>query len=223
MTFSVSGGIEWELDNVRDVLTIRPAESPASGYAKGQMPNYEKYKAPWGHLVGGDVRLVLEDGLTVIGGYAFYDCRGLTGSLSIPATEYCAIGEGAFIYCENLTGTLVLGEGVGWIGRSAFDYCNRLAGVKFLGGSKPSISAYAFRFNGNSKTARTYEAYGTWVDPVSFPASYASTRWDYCTVPRHALDIKDDDGGWLTGGMPYTNVNGTWVEGYPRIKDGGWI
>ena len=91
-----------------------------SGY--GDMDEYGEVYAP-GHYrnVGGPWRdykptsLSLPDGITHIGGFAFYDCTNLTGSLVIP-DSVTSIGDAAFGN-TGFTGTLKLPEGLTSIAR----------------------------------------------------------------------------------------------------------
>ena len=69
---------------------------------------------------------VLDEGLTSIGGYAFYDCTGLT-SITIPE-NVTSIGVSAFLGCTGLK-SVTIPEGVTSIGGSAFHVCTGLTSV----------------------------------------------------------------------------------------------
>ena len=78
--------LKWHLTD-NGVLTI-------SG--KGEMYDYSNdNKAPWGN--DGIKRIIIGDGVTTIGGYAFYICSALT-SVTIP-NSVTTIGEYAFWDC----------------------------------------------------------------------------------------------------------------------------
>jgi hypothetical protein len=62
-------------------------------------------------------------GVTAIGDYAFFRCRGLTG-ITLPASV-TSIGVAAFAMCSGLTGVTVPGS-VTSIGDSAFEGCSGL-------------------------------------------------------------------------------------------------
>ena len=53
----------------------------------------------------------LEPTLTSVGSSAFYECFGLTGSLTLP-TGLTSIGSGAFYRCDGFTGSLTLPSGL---------------------------------------------------------------------------------------------------------------
>ena len=82
----------------------------------------------------------LSAGLTKIPGWAFYNCRNLTG-LTVPA-GVTAIGEQAFSGCKALT-AVSLPESVNTIGQSAFRDCAALAELAIPEGVT-SIGKYAF-------------------------------------------------------------------------------
>ena len=70
--------------------------------------------------------LVIPDGVTSIGDYAFYYCRSLT-SVTIP-NSVTSIGEYTFYECSNLT-SVIIPDGVTSIGSGAFYYCRSLISV----------------------------------------------------------------------------------------------
>ena len=108
---------------------------------------YDAYTNPLsyaGNLYLGDTlvtELVIPEGVTSIGDYAFRGCTGLT-SITIPSSV-TSIGSSAFYGCSGLT-SITIPSGVTSIGNSAFRYCTGLASVAFEAGSQPSIAAYAF-------------------------------------------------------------------------------
>ena len=71
-------------------------------------------------------KVVIEQGVTNIGTYAFYICSNLT-NVEIP-DGVTVIGNGAFSSCESLT-DIIIPEGVTSIGDSAFSCCNSLIHV----------------------------------------------------------------------------------------------
>ena len=77
-----------------------------------------------------------------IGYCAFYNCRGLTGSLTIP-NSVTEINSIAFYDCEGLT-SLSLGNSVTTIGIAAFYYCIGLTGTLTIPSSVTSIGTEAF-------------------------------------------------------------------------------
>lgn len=104
----------------------------------GEMYNYKnsvvnddiRPNAPWKSLETKPTRLVLEEGITRIGDYAFERCWYLEGTLTIPSTVK-VIGESAFMACHGFTGTLRIPEGVTSIQKAAFDACSGIEYVRF--------------------------------------------------------------------------------------------
>ena len=112
--------LNWHLDNY-GVLTIT---------GSGAMFNYSSdNKAPWGaYAIRSKIqKVVLPEGLTNIGDYAFYFCSNLT-SINFPKS--CrSIGHCAFNSCNSLT-QLVLTEGLEKLDYGAFWSCPKLTSVK---------------------------------------------------------------------------------------------
>ena len=76
---------------------------------------------------------------------AFWNCSGLTGSLTI-GDNVQSIGDYAFSNCSYLTGSLTLGENVSIIGKGAFYFCDGLTGSLTIPNSVKTISDEAFKF-----------------------------------------------------------------------------
>ena len=100
--------LRWHLTN-NGVLTI-------SG--KGKMYDYSYPKrAPWEDSREKVKRIIIDDGVTTIGEFAFYNCSALT-SVTIP-NSVTKIGSSAFTYCSALT-SVTIPNSVTEIGGRAF-------------------------------------------------------------------------------------------------------
>ena len=149
--------VTWSLDTESGVLTI-------SG--SGDMRNYDwSDDAPW-HSQSGSIKSVnIENGVTSIGGYAFYECSSLT-SITIP-DSVTSIGYDAFyntayynnednwtndvLFIDNhlieakdsLSGEYIIPAGTKTIACYAFSRCSSLTSVT-IPDSVTSIDRYAF-------------------------------------------------------------------------------
>ena len=135
---SCGEGVTWELDDT-GTLTIQ-----YSGPGTGEMTSYtEPYgsgdNSPW-YLSTAVKKVVIEDGVTSIGDYAFFECGSLTSVIIGDSVE--SIGEYAFYGCYSLT-SVTIPDKVESIGVMAFSGCGSLTSV-IIGDSVESIGREAF-------------------------------------------------------------------------------
>lgn len=111
-------GLSWKLE--KNVLTISK-----TGNGAGEMPNYTfgNNQAPWDGSRNAITHLVIEEGVTTIGDYAFENYTALT-SVSM-AGSVKKIGAYAFSCCSKLT-SIKLPEGLQTIGYRSFYFCSGL-------------------------------------------------------------------------------------------------
>ena len=116
--------VTWTLDD-EGTLTI-------SGNGAMQYFNYEYSSSSGGSVTNRPeswnraTRLVVEEGVTRLGGYAFYRLENLT-EVTLP-NSLAEISYDAFAYCKALTG-IVLPEGLTSIGNCAFIGCESLTEI----------------------------------------------------------------------------------------------
>ncbi len=121
--------INWGIDTDSGELVI-------SG--KGRIQNYMTGKTPWYSYRWILRKVVIEEGVTEIGDFAFYGCSRLT-ELILPQSLR-RIGNSSFGYCPKLD-SLALPAGLERIGENAFKFCSALqevvlpAGLSQLGPS----------------------------------------------------------------------------------------
>ena len=84
--------------------------------------------------------ITIPDSVATIGKYAFYGCIGLN-SISIP-NSVTSIGDGAFSSCQGMT-SATIGEGVASLGYWVFAYCKNLTSIT-IPNSVTSIGESAF-------------------------------------------------------------------------------
>ena len=151
----VFGSLTWTLDG-EGVLTI-------SG--TGAMPYCQmESEVPWMEYAEDITKAVIQDGVTSIGAYAFYNCLNLEdveigssvtqihnaafyGCRSLKTVEIpdtvVSIGNEAFYNCDSLQ-SIDLGEGVLLLGRNTFDMCRSLTEIT-IPESVVSIDSYCFQ------------------------------------------------------------------------------
>ena len=127
--------LTWTLDG-NGVLTIS-GSGPMTDYSSDN----SRSTAPW--TAYSPKKLVLNNGITRIGDYAFYQCHSLTGSLTLPESLE-SIGDSAFLACSGITGSLILPSGMSSIGNSAFCRCTGFSGGLILPNGIVNIGEYAF-------------------------------------------------------------------------------
>ena len=147
-------GTEWYL-SADGTLTISK---------DGDMPNYGEGGTPWNHQRNGIKKIIIKEGVTRIGNWAFAGCQNLTSveipnsvtsigdyafreCLYLPSIEIpnsvTSIGKQAFSGCDELT-SIEIPNSVTSIGEKAFYICNSLASVT-IGNSVTDIADEAFR------------------------------------------------------------------------------
>ena len=162
MTWNLSGG----------VLTI-------SG--SGAMDDYdgEVTYAPWFSSKGSITSVIISNGVTSIGKYAFNGCTGLT-SVTIP-NSVISIGDFAFGMCSSLA-SIEIPNSVISIGDWAFAMCSSLASVTINATTPPTLGSYAFfstaeglkiyvpaGSEGTYKDAENWSAYAGKIEAIIIP------------------------------------------------------
>ena len=160
----------WELSN--GTLTI-------SG--TGTMNDYTDGKSPWSSYRSQIKTVLIENGATSIGNYAFGGCTGLT-SITIP-NSVTSIGNYAFGICTGLT-SITIPNSVTSIGNNAFYKCTKLTSIT-IPSSVTSIGDYAFE-NCSSLTSITIPNNVTSINTGVF---YNCTKLESVTIPDSVTSI----------------------------------
>ena len=110
----------------------------------GAMNDYNSYSkfSPWNAYAGNILKVVIGNGVTSIGNYAFMDC-GEIKTVVLP-DGVTSIGSGAFRECINLS-SVKMPQGLVTIGTYAFYYCINLIEVT-IPNSVTSIGSNAFMY-----------------------------------------------------------------------------
>lgn len=104
-------------DNTKETVSI---------FGTGDMYNYSDDNSPWYSNRTDITNIIIENGATSIGNYAFNGCSKLT-SIDIPSS-ITKIGNSAFSFCSGLT-NVAIPSGVTIIGNSAFLNCSSLTDI----------------------------------------------------------------------------------------------
>ena len=126
-------------------------------------------------------KVVIEDGVTSIGAYAFYECSSLT-SITIP-DGVTSIGISAFRNCSSLT-SITIPDSVTSIGNSAFYYCKSLTNIT-IPDSVTSIGNFAF-YNCRGLTSITIPDSVTSIGKSAFSLCSSLTS---ITIPDSVTSI----------------------------------
>lgn len=196
---------KWELNGGK--LTI-------SG--TGQMISWiSSSKVPWNSYRSQITSLVIGDGVTSIGSYAFMGCANLA-SVSIPESV-TDIQMNAFAMCVSLK-EVTLPASVETLGRDAFSNCNSLAKVTFLSATTKIVGSQTTLGNSGSvviyvpagnSTARSYgEKYGYTVREIQV-STYSVTM---------AAGAKDAANWTIASGE--NSVLGSATDGLTGVKEG---
>ena len=198
--------LTWSFDPNTRTLTIE---------GSGAMTDYEYGKAPWYRSFRNSIQTVLlPDGLTTIGEYAFYDCTGLT-SVTLP-DSVTSIGNSAFSSCTGLT-SVTIPDSVTSIGDGVFSGCSGLTSVT-IPDSVTSIGNYAFSYCTGLTSVTIPDSvtsigngtfyHCTGLTSVTIPGSVTSIgsyAFYYCTgltsvtIPDGVTSIGNDAFSYCTG------------------------
>ena len=187
----IDNSISWQLKN--GTLTI-------SG--NGAMDNYSyDSNNDWHSRKAEITSVIIEDGVTSIGDWAFSYCSSLT-SVTIP-DSVTSIGDRAFYGCSSLT-SITIPDSVTSIGDLAFSDCSSLTSIS-IPDSVTSIGNYAF-FGCSSLTSITIPDSVTSIGDSAFSGcssltsitipgsvtSIASYAFAYCDALTH-INVSGDN------------------------------
>lgn len=148
------------------------------------MDNYDYFgECPWYEsIVYGDddsievTKIVIEEGITHIGDYAFEDAIGVT-SVTLPSTLE-SIGMHAFAFMSSLT-EITIPEKVALIGEQAFTCCDNLCSVTLTSSAAPELGVQAFLGCEQLKAIYVNDAsddYMDWIGTYEIPVSLNTSR-----------------------------------------------
>ena len=185
LTYAPCGdGVTWSLSNNGATLTIRK-----TGSGTGVMTNYNLGEAPWYSNNNDITSVVIENGVTTIGDYAFSGCSNLA-SVSIPASV-TSIGDGAFYGSGTSATTLTVnfaeGSTLTTIGNEAF-HGAKLTSIT-IPANVTSIGNDAFYQCGTSTTALTVTFVTGSTHMTIGSSAFRETNLTYITIPVGVTSI----------------------------------
>ncbi len=136
----------WEVADCDEGYILTVSGSGAAEWGGAQ-------DTPWADYRSGIVRIEVQDGITSIGAYAFYNCVNLS-EVNLP-DDLDIIEEGLFMNCSGLA-EIDIPAGVSEISDGAFDNCSGLMAIE-IPDSVTRIGDYAF-WNCSSLSDVTFTA-----------------------------------------------------------------
>lgn len=207
LTLIENSSLSWSLQD--GILTI-------SG--TGVMPDYDfsDNLAPWYSYQSSITTVVIEDGVTSIGNWAFGVVNGGSNLLSVTLpNSITLIGIDAFYYCSGLT-FVTIPSSVTSIGDFAFNYCTALTAID-VDANNPNYSSDAgilFDKNKNTLIDCPDGKTGAYVIPNSVD-SIGETAFSRCsgltsvTIPNSVTSIGFDAFHFCSALTEITNYNTT--------------
>ncbi len=171
--------LTWTFDTESGTLTIS-----GTGAMTNYTYSYGKPTTPWQNYLSSIKTVIIEDGVTSIGGMAFCACSSLT-SVTIP-NSVTSIAGGAFYDCSSLT-SVTIPNSVTSIAGSAFQNCSSLTSVT-IPNSVTSIGNQAFEYC-SSLTSVTIPNSVTSIGDWTF---YKCRSLTSITIPNSVTSIGTD-------------------------------
>lgn len=179
----------------------------------GPIPTYRQYgDRPWDAHIENIKKIVVSDGLTLVGGYAFYKHESLEEVQLPEGLHY--IGEGAFELCSSLK-TVSLPNTVTFIGADAFSGCSLTQLV--IPDSVTAISEGAF--------SSAFEGTPELVIPASVLTignnAFADNQFSKISVEQGNTEYYTDADGVLYGKAPSELIKApTSLSGIYHVAEG---
>ena len=160
---SCGDNLTWTFNSETGVLTIS-GEGAMNDFYYLENSSYLRYSIPWFSVCTNILSVLIDDGITSIGNYAFYGCSRIT-EINLP-DSIIRIGENAFKDCsgiieielpDNVTSIeknafkncsgiteISIPDGVANIGENVFDGCSGLSFLLFNATNCTSVRSNAF-------------------------------------------------------------------------------
>lgn len=159
--------VDWRYDETNKTLYV---------FGSGDMTDFsDEYSSPWSSCLNSVEKVVIEDGVSSVGDYAFSGASVL--SAVTLGDSVCRVGKNAFSVCPKLL-SLTLSENVTQIEDSSFAYNAAAKKEKFILNVSPASYALSFAvdnqiaFSCSSVTCGTYSGS---IYPAGMTAYYPYT------------------------------------------------
>ena len=178
----------------------------------GYMTNYNQAdQVPWKSVRGQIEKVIIGEGVTGIGNYAFYGCSALR--IVEIASTVTNIGNSAFQNCTSLE-SIDIPDNVTRIGNSAFSNCWRLSSIS-LPDNMVTIEDFAFE----SCKALTSFSFPTGVENISKGVFKNCAKLTSFTIPVGVTSIGQNAFGGCTGLKDITIPNSVESIGNRAFQD----
>ena len=154
------------------------------------MADYTDTDAPWYSHSSDITSVIIGEGITTIGNYAFYQFNSLS-SVTVPST-LTSIGSHAFHNCGVLL-SIAIPDGVATIGEEAFMFCSNLTSIT-IPNSVTTLGNHVFRFCNN--ISNIYVSWETEVPAWHNLTSKSPQSGITLHVPCSAIDLYNSASGW---------------------------
>lgn len=199
---SLGNGVTWELDGT--TLTIG-----YEGEGSGVMPDYANFTdRPWDDAKGDITSIIIENGVTSIGKYAFKDFTAITALNDLPSSV-TVLGYQSYNGCTSLT-SVTIPQNVTKTGDGLFGGCSSLTTVVWNAencttslksdGSDIALSASWNPFYGTlPRSTITSFTFGSNVEVIPAGLCSSMTNITSITIPSSVVTIGNDAFKGCTG------------------------
>lgn len=223
--------LTWRLEN--GTLTISGTRDMAN-YTDVSPDGTQGTPAPWYSVRESITKIVIGEGVTSIGSWAFNNCTNVT-NVSLP-DSLTAIGEAAFFGCSGLT-EVTIPSGITELGNLNFAYCTNLSSISlpdslqvigdnaFLGCTQlcsiaiPESVSYIGGGSFQGCTSLASVNIPSSVASIGMYAFFGCTALKAVTIPDTVMFIGDWAFGFYGEAKPYSKVD-SFVITTPRASEG---
>jgi len=209
--------LTWEYNNISRTLTISGTGDMYDYHSDTSSNGEEITSAPWGNCT--IISIIISDGVTSIGGHAFYNCGSLT-RVNI-GNSVTSIGDYAFYKCKSLT-SVTIPDSVTSIDRRAFEYCSSLTSVT-IPDSVKSIGYEAFCYCSSLRSVTIPDSITSIGDAAFYETALYndSSNWDKgLYIGNHLIEARSliiKEGTKCIADGAFSYIGGGFVVGWTSV------